>query len=46
NRTFTNVSKLNESQRKNEIARLIAGNNITEKTIEHASEIIELAKKC
>ncbi|MCC0628933.1 DNA repair protein RecN [Clostridioides sp. ES-S-0108-01] len=45
NRTFTNVSKLNESQRKNEIARLIAGNNITEKTIEHASEIIELAKK-
>ncbi|HBH3654246.1 TPA: DNA repair protein RecN [Clostridioides difficile] len=46
NRTFTNVSKLNESQRKHEIARLIAGNNITEKTIEHASEIIELAKKC
>lgn len=46
NRTFTNVSKLNQSQRKNEIARLIAGNNITEKTIEHASEIIEMAKKC
>lgn len=46
NRTFTNVSKLNQSQRKHEIARLIAGNNITEKTIEHASEIIEMAKKC
>ncbi|MCC0729167.1 DNA repair protein RecN [Clostridioides sp. ZZV14-6048] len=46
NRTFTNVKKLNQSQRKNEIARLIAGNNITEKTIEHASEIIEMAKKC
>lgn len=46
NRTFTNVRKLNQSQRKNEIARLIAGNNITEKTIEHASEIIEMAKKC
>ncbi|NMS88979.1 DNA repair protein RecN [Clostridioides difficile] len=46
NRTFTTVSKLNQSQRKNEIARLIAGNNITEKTIEHASEIIEMAKKC
>ncbi|KPI55829.1 DNA methylase [Clostridioides difficile] len=46
NRTFTNVSKLNQCQRKNEIARLIAGNNITEKTIEHASEIIEMAKKC
>ncbi|MCC0632008.1 DNA repair protein RecN [Clostridioides sp. ZZV15-6388] len=45
NRTFTNVKKLNQSQRKNEIARLIAGNNITEKTIEHASEIIEMAKK-
>ena len=26
------------------IARLIAGNNITEKTIEHAHEIIELAQ--
>jgi DNA repair protein RecN (Recombination protein N) len=45
NRTFTIISKLNDEERKNEIARLIAGSNITEKTMEHASEIIELAKK-
>jgi len=32
-------------QRKDEIARLIAGSNITEKTMEHATEIIELAKR-
>ena len=31
-------------KKKNEIARLIAGSNITDTTIEHAKEIIELAK--
>jgi DNA repair protein RecN (Recombination protein N) len=44
-RTFTIITRLNDEERKNEIARLIAGSNITEKTMEHASEIIELAKK-
>lgn len=44
-RTFTVINKLNDEERKDEIARLIAGSNITEKTMEHASEIIELAKK-
>lgn len=44
-RTFTVISRLDDNQRKDEIARLIAGSNITEKTMEHASEIIELAKK-
>lgn len=44
-RTFTTIKKLNESLRRDEIARLIAGSNITEKTIEHASEILELAKR-
>ena len=44
-RTFTSIRKLNYDQKRDEIARLIAGSNITEKTIEHASEIIELAKK-
>ena len=44
-RTFTIINRLNDEERKNEIARLIAGSNITEKTMEHASEIIELAKK-
>ncbi|MGL5749818.1 MAG: DNA repair protein RecN [Paraclostridium sp.] len=44
-RTFTIINRLNDEERKDEIARLIAGSNITEKTMEHASEIIELAKK-
>ncbi|MCR8745243.1 DNA repair protein RecN [Romboutsia lituseburensis] len=44
-RTFTTIRKLNYEQKKDEIARLIAGSNITEKTMEHATEIIELAKK-
>ncbi len=45
NRTFTTIKKLDHNQKRDEIARLIAGSNITEKTIEHASEIIELAKR-
>lgn len=44
-RTFTTIRKLNYEQQKDEIARLIAGSNITEKTMEHATEIIELAKR-
>lgn len=44
-RTFTTIRKLDHSQKRDEIARLIAGSNITEKTIEHASEIIDLAKR-
>lgn len=44
-RTFTSIRRLDRNQKRDEIARLIAGSNITEKTIEHASEIIELAKK-
>ncbi len=45
NRTFTTIKKLNHDQKKGEIARLIAGSNITEKTMEHATEIIDLAKR-
>jgi len=45
NRTFTNIKKLDESSRVEEIARLISGSKITEKTIDHANEIIETAKK-
>ena len=44
-RTFTTIKKLTKEQKRDEIARLIAGSNITEKTIEHATEIIELAKR-
>ena len=43
-RTYTNIKELTFDERIDEIARLIAGNNITEKTIEHAHEIIELAQ--
>lgn len=45
NRTFTTIKKLNHDQKRDEIARLIAGSNITEKTMEHATEIIDLAKR-
>lgn len=45
NRTFTTIKKLSEHDRVDEIARLIAGSKITEKSIEHANEIIETAKK-
>ncbi len=44
-RTFTTIKKLDKSEKRDEIARLIAGSNITEKTIEHATEIIELAQR-
>ena len=44
-RTFTTIRKLDHEKKRDEIARLIAGSNITEKTMEHATEIIELAKR-
>ncbi|HSQ34231.1 MAG TPA: DNA repair protein RecN [Peptostreptococcaceae bacterium] len=44
-RTYTTIQKLGYDNRINEIARLIAGSNITEKTIEHAKEIIQLSIK-
>lgn len=44
-RTFTTIKKLDDSEMVDEIARLIAGSNITEKTMEHATEIIELARR-
>lgn len=44
NRTFTTVEKLDYDRKKNEIARLISGRTVTEKTIDHASEMIDSAK--
>lgn len=44
-RTFTSISNLDYEDRKKEIARLISGKIITEKTLEHSHEMIELAKK-
>lgn len=44
-RTFTSISNLDYEDREKEIARLISGKIITEKTLEHSHEMIELAKK-
>ena len=44
-RTFTSITKLDREFKKNEIARLISGSRITEKTVEHADEILEIAKE-
>lgn len=44
-RTFTSISNLSYQDRQEEIARLISGKIITEKTLEHSHEMIELAKK-
>ncbi|SFE74103.1 DNA repair protein RecN [Peptostreptococcus sp. D1] len=44
-RTYTRLSKLGDGEKKNEIARLISGKVISKKTIEHADEIIESAKR-
>lgn len=44
-RTFTSIRNLSYQDRQEEIARLISGKNITEKTLEHSHEMIELAKK-
>ncbi len=43
--TYTNVTPLDESSRKNELARIIGGAQITDITIQAASEMIELANK-
>ena len=44
-RTFTIVEKLDSEGRKREVSRLISGKQITEKTVEHAEEILNLAKE-
>lgn len=43
NRTFTKIRALTEKERINEIARMIGGTTITNKTIAHAEEMLELA---
>jgi DNA repair protein RecN (Recombination protein N) len=45
NRTITEVRKLNTAERVEEIARMLGGIEITEKTRAHAREMIETAKK-
>ncbi|MDH6364436.1 DNA repair protein RecN (Recombination protein N) [Enterococcus sp. PF1-24] len=44
-RTETQVHQLNEEERVAEIARMLAGKEITELTLEHARELLQQAKK-
>ena len=43
-KTTTNIHKLTEEQRVEEMARLIGGVDLTETTISHAKEMIEMSK--
>lgn len=43
-RTITQVKQLNEQERVDEIARMLAGAEITELTIQHAKELLEMAR--
>ncbi|MDT2827590.1 MAG: DNA repair protein RecN [Enterococcus viikkiensis] len=44
-RTLTKVEELTENERTEEIARMLAGTEITDLTVEHAKELLQLAKK-
>lgn len=44
NRTFTKIHTLNKEERVAEIARMIGGATITDKTLAHAEEMVLLAK--
>ena len=45
NRTYTHIHSLAEQQRVEEIARMIGGTKMTEKTIAHAEEMLDMAAK-
>lgn len=45
NKTLTNITKLNEDEKVNEICRLIGGVYVTDITKKHAREMIDLTKK-
>lgn len=44
-RTRTSVQELKQNQREKEIARMLAGSEITQLTVEHAKELLRLAKR-
>ncbi|MGM0215567.1 DNA repair protein RecN [Enterococcus sp. AZ109] len=44
-RTITKVEELPEAERTNEIARMLAGAEITDLTIQHAKELLAMAKQ-
>lgn len=43
--TYTDIVKLDEDMRKLEIARMLGGKEITEKTVEHAAEFLKKVKQ-
>lgn len=43
--TFTNIRPLNETQRTEEIARMLGGVEITQQTLNHAQEMLSMGKK-
>ncbi len=44
-RTITKISKLDQGSRVNELARMLGGQSITETTIKHAQEMLQMASK-
>ncbi|MGM0471978.1 MAG: DNA repair protein RecN [Bacillota bacterium] len=44
-RTKTELKRLNQDERINELARMLSGSSLTDATIEHAAEMIKLARK-
>jgi DNA repair protein RecN (Recombination protein N) len=45
NKTFTNVNKLNISQKEQEVARMVGGAEVTNITIQNAIEMVKLGEK-
>ena len=44
-RTFTTVSEIKHKERIEEVSRMMSGAEITDLTLQHASELIEMAKQ-
>ncbi|WP_336046752.1 DNA repair protein RecN [Solibacillus ferritrahens] len=44
-RTFTTLSEMEEKERVEEISRMMSGSEITELTLQHASELIQMANE-
>jgi DNA repair protein RecN (Recombination protein N) len=43
NKTYTNVIKMSEEQKKHEVAKMIGGSRVTELTLENSGELIKMA---
>ncbi|MBU3180163.1 DNA repair protein RecN [Clostridium psychrophilum] len=44
-KTYTNISKMNEEEKQHEIARMIGGTQVTKLTLDNSNEMINMAKK-